>query len=527
MSKNIIFILENHSFFVSSRLGKDTIEENKFFDTISYIGLPLLRMCRTLSEEKVNFKFAFTMSPVVCAMLNDEIFMERYKLSLEKKISFAEKEAERLKKEPAKLKTLEKFAGCLRRNLEDFEKYNRNLIGEVNKLALKGNIEVLGTTGESCFLPMYKNMPEAIDAQIEMGQIVHQKYFSCVPYGFWLPALGYYEGVEAALEKYGYEYSILNAKSFLLSEKVPKYGVFAPAEVESGFRFLALDLNAYDQLYFSEKALSKNPCYLDTEDDIAFSLDQEYLAPLFDTSKGRRSTGFRYNNKKSPGSNAYDCTEAALQIKKDAEIFVNTRLKALTKAEKLMGKNSPSSVCVLPSQLLGMQWYEGISWLEEVFRIIDKRDDLNAELPGKIVKETVQIHTVHPFFSSLLDSGYAGELLTKENNWIYRHVLKSTERLIKTVDSFKDTPCSPIKGRIMNCAAKEVMLMQSFYWPLMCGNIYYKEYAERAFKEHLAAFIHTYEILSADKEELKWICSREKEVPVLQEINYNFYRKKT
>lgn len=317
-------------------------------------------MCHKLINDNVNFKFALTISPVICAILTDEVFMNRYKLHLEKKILFAEREFKRLKKEPEQITVLESFLQLLNQNMSDFEKYNYDLIGQINRISLKGYIEILASTGVPCFLPMYGHLPEAVYAQIEMGQVSHPKFFMNMPSGFWLPSLGYYKNLDLISKKYDYDYSILNANAFLLSDKIPEYGVFSPAVSENGFKFLALDLNAYDQTYFSENALFKHSTYSDTANNIAFSLSQEYLYPLFNTANGRKQTGFRYNNKETDVS-IYNIKKAIIRIKEDAAAFVKARTECLTEAEKIMNGVCPMSVCVLPSQLLGLEWYEGIN----------------------------------------------------------------------------------------------------------------------------------------------------------------------
>lgn len=68
--------------------------------------------------------------------------------------------------------------------------------------------------------------------------------------------------------------------------------------------------------------------------------------------------------------------------------------------------------------------------------------------------------------------------------------------------------------------------MQSFYRSILCDNIYYKEQAGQAFKKHVEAFTLAYKSLYGEIDNTKWVTKREKELPVLKEIDYKFYRKK-
>ena len=135
-----------------------------------------------------------------------------------------------------------------------------------------------------------------------------------------------------------------------------------------------------------------------------------------------------------------------------------------------------------------------------------------------------EIDKVELFYSSLLDSSYAEELFTEENDWMYRYIMKCTERLKTLINMFGDM--SPLNIRTLNLATREVTLMQSALWPFFANNKCYKDYVVKHFKEILKSFTYIYETLGASKEETKHLTTREEELSILKTIDYTFYKKR-
>lgn len=519
--KKIVFILEGTSLFVSSLLDKNTAAEDRFFDSISYHLLPFIRMAYSLMEDNVKFKVALSLSPIYCDMLADSSFVARYKESLEKKIEFFKEEKKRLKGDDESLKTLKEITQLLKANLKLLDALNGNFLKAIEELERDGFVELLGTAASYAFLPIYKRMPEVVHAQIQMGRLSYSTYFPHAKLsGFCPPFLGFYKGMDNILKLYGYDYSVVAGSSFLLSKKVPKTGIFAPAITDAQFSLLSTDTNTYYDLVFADDAYQKNEIYLENKSDIGFTLqNREYLLPLFDMQEGKRATGFRYSNK---SGSPYNLRIAKMQAKKDAHSFVRTRTAILNAVQDKTDLQDPFSLMLMPSSLLGIKWQEGFIWLEEVLRTIDKTKDMETAFPREVAKNVDKETIVEPFYSSLLDSNYAEELFRQENDWIYRYIFKATERFIAMVDMFEKP--SSLNIRTLNQAMREVTLMQSAYWALLLDGRMYSEHAMKHFKSLVKNFTYIYEVLGAGMEETKQLTQREKELTILQNIDYRFYK---
>lgn len=520
---NIVFIIDAFLPYVRNEIGDGLAEEDWFFNSISYTYIPLIKMCENLKKDGIDFKFGIVFEPVLCDMLNDPFLQEKYSVHLEKKIAFAKKELERFS-------ISEKPGEFIKYNLELFNEHKeifnscgKNILKKFNSLSEEGFIEILATTATRCFLPFLEQVPEAIAAQIEMGQISFREYFSSIPSGFWLPALGYSGCLDKIIRSYGFDYTVLDSKGFLLADKVPAAGVFSAAGSDTGLKFLAADECAYQMVYKSTKDFAANPVYIDCENDLGFKLSEDYLSAVFDTSKGRRAIGFRYWSK-DKNETYYDMEKAKEQIKLDAAAFVDYQERNLNTVKSKTECSSPVSVFVCSSDFFGKKWCEGIAWLNQVFRIMHGKSSLKSLLPIKACNIEKELFNIKPFFSSMFDSGYAGELITGKNNWMYHYVLKITKRMIELTEMFpKD---SAVKESVLNAAAREVFLLQSYYWPLYYAEGYFEEFAEKRFIEHVKAFSFAYDELGANNPPTKWLAKRWKKYPILKDVNYMFFSRK-
>ena len=525
--KKIVFILEGTSLFVSSLLDKDSVAEMRFFDSISYHLLPFIKMAHSLITDGIKFRIGLHLSPIYCDMLEDEVLMARYKESLEKRLEFAKSEKIRLKADKMQLETLKSINGFLEENLKFFDEIKGNFIKTIAELEKDGYVELLGSVASSAFLPIYKNIPPALHAQIQMGRLSYSSHFPQAKLqGFCPPFLGFFKGVDNLLKIYGYDYSIVAGSSFLLSKKVPKTGVFSSATTDAPLKLLATDTNTYYDLVFADEAYQKNGVYLDNKSDIGLTLqDRKYLLPLFDIDEGKCPLGFRYANKDKA---IYSFSQAKMQAKKDAHLFAKTRCDILQAVQEKTNLDSPFSLMLLPSSFLGIKWQEGFIWLEEVFRKIDKMKGAEVALPKDVMMDAsgdnLGENIVEPFYSSLLDSNYAEELFRQENNWIYRYIFKATERFISMANMFS-SPTS-LNIRTLNQAMRELTLMQSSYWALLLNGKLYAEHAKKHFTGCVNNFTYIYETLGAGMEETKQLLKREKEINILHNLDYRFYKTK-
>src|SRR5437899_12635787 len=91
-------ILHAHLPFVRHPEHENFLEEDWFFEAITESYIPLLRMMRRLVDDSVPFKLTMSLTPTLCAMLQDELLRERYVQHLNLLIDLAAREQKRNRK---------------------------------------------------------------------------------------------------------------------------------------------------------------------------------------------------------------------------------------------------------------------------------------------------------------------------------------------------------------------------------------------------------------------------------------------
>ncbi len=100
MKKNHLhFILHAHLPFVRHLEYPKFLEEDWFFESLAESYLPLLRAFRRLRADNIAFKVTVSLSPTLCAMLDDEPLRQRFLGYLEAHCELGKKEIVRCQAE--------------------------------------------------------------------------------------------------------------------------------------------------------------------------------------------------------------------------------------------------------------------------------------------------------------------------------------------------------------------------------------------------------------------------------------------
>ena len=498
---------------------------NSFYEAISNVYIPLLEMIERLEADNISYRFALVLPPILCNMLSDTVLQDEYIKWLDKRNDLGKKELRRNSDNEEICKIITKTIETNKKRKADFvEKYNKNLIPVFADYMAKGYIELLGTCGTDIFMPHYADLKEIISAQIESGLHAYRQYFGVMPEGFWLPEMGYTPGIEKLIRAYGYTYTILDSRSVLFAETVPKAGIFYPCRTENSLVIFARN-RVIDSELFGENGIIYSECYRNMNRDIGYELPMEKLTPLMDKDGIRYSTGFKYWNRCFKDSGHLYSEECALkQAQKDAENFVQKRLNTLTKAEELLPDyNFVSEVCTLDISKFRSTWCESILWLEEVIR---KASDAGLSLLScdRMCDEQYNLEKVEPYFSAGIGQGYGENLLSSKNCWMMRYVRKSCERMIDLAGRFPmDTG---LKTRLLNLGAKELMLAQNSSLAKKINRSEFPQFAEKRFKESIAAFTAVFDSLGSNTVSTEWLTKLEAKDSIFPWMNYRIFTKK-
>lgn len=117
--------------------------------------------------------------------------------------------------------------------------------------------------------------------------------------------------------------------------------------------------------------------------------------------------------------------------------------------------------------------------------------------------------------------GYGEVWLNNSNDFIYRHLLKATERMIYLAGRFSNA--KGIRRRALNQAAREVLLSQYSDWAFIIKTGTATEYAKKRFEEHIGRFTHLYQSIISGNISEEWLNKTEDKDRIFQDIDYRVY----
>ncbi|OJF77089.1 MAG: hypothetical protein BKP49_02820 [Treponema sp. CETP13] len=493
------------------------------FPLMTNMYIPLLQAFENMEQDNVDFNVSMVVTPVLCSMLKDPILQEHYIVWLDRLIEFGEAEIKRYESQPLLKKNAEMYLD----KLLDTKEYYQNILecDILKKLvyfADKKNVELLGTTATPLFLPHFADFPESINAQIEAGLISHKHSFGIKPDGFWLPFMGYVPGLENYIKLYGYNYTIVDTHGLLFAKPVPKNGIFTPVRTKNNLAMFARNYDSYLE-GCNDCDFFQSDNYRCEERDIGYEASKEDLSELLYADGARFETGFKYWSRKSSTEQVYNPEVASQQVQIDAETFLNKNAKKLEEAEKICNTNV-SLIDTLYLQDLGRNWYESVEWIEQIFRQANKREDIQIEKVSSLINNPYTLQEVKPSISAATPSGYGQELLDNSNSWMLFYVRKATERMLDLAVRFDEN--TGLKARILDLAAKELMLAQSSDWAKLVHLESNADFADERFRMCIKNFTTVYESLGANQMSTAWLTEIEKQDMLFEWMNYRFFSPK-
>ena len=534
--KKLVLILNTSQEYVKHS-GEEAVlyagEQSRLFENISNVYIPLVKMLEKFEAEEIPAKIALVLTPVLCTLLEDSEIQEQYLAWLDKKIEFGKKELVRVNSDG---KLLEAAKLCLEKSESDkidFERFGRRIVKKISEFRKKGFVEILATCATDIFLPFYNDMQEVMSAQVEAGIFAYRSFFGEVPDGFWLPELGYYDGVEKVLRAYGINYTVLDAHSFLFSEIEPKKGIFSPARFANALVVFGRD-GFSDNEISGESGYSENPVYRSENRDVIFSLPAENIESFVKKGTSRYSIGYKYWNKggdseanaanPDEAENIYSAQEAKAQVLKDAADFASKKVEKLCAAEKLLPDEKEISLVVsINISRLNEKWFEEIDWLEQLCRNISE-SGAELELPKNLAKNPFELQRIQPYYGAASGVGYGEDLLSSKNSWMMKFARKASERMVDLSERFPAE--TGLKARLLNLGAKELMFAQSSGLAKMIQNGIFPEYAELRFKQSINDFTAVFDALGSNTVSTEWLTQLEEKHQIFPWMNYRIFSRK-
>src|SRR5438067_11745600 len=212
MPGSLALILHAHLPFVRHPEHEHFLEEDWFFEAITECYIPLVRMMQRLVDDHVPFKLAMSLTPTLCAMLQDKLLCERYVRHLDSLIDLAARGRKRNRNHPSLRELADfyfKIFGEARRFFVDECKCD--LVATFRELRESGGLEIVASAATHGLLPLLqepviaagrdigapafawstrpRSTPAATAARAQglIGRDVYVDLFGFAPRGFWLP----------------------------------------------------------------------------------------------------------------------------------------------------------------------------------------------------------------------------------------------------------------------------------------------------------------------------------------------------
>ncbi|MBA7495040.1 1,4-alpha-glucan branching enzyme [subsurface metagenome] len=554
------FIFHSHLPYVR-KAGVWPFGEEWLHEALSETYIPLLDVFYNLIEEGEKPKATIGITPVLAEQLNDPYLSERFQKYMEIKIEECEEDIKRNASNP-KLRDLAIFyKGFFNEIISSYiDRYNYDVIGAFRKLQDEGFIEIITCAATHGYLPLL-GRDSAINAQIKVGVESYKRLFGREPKGIWLPECAYrhgYEWISPVEGEYAQKGFRPGIEKFLIENKI-KYFIVDTHTIEGGktmgvyaLRFPVLQklyqqsVREYKEIKVDEPKTTFSPYLLKYNDDFIAIVGRNEKAGLqvWSGEWGYPGDGwYREFHKKDSisglqywrvtgsdvdlGSKAlYEPNMVMTRVEENSDHFVHMVYSLLKDYKKQTGKNG---IVAAPydSELFGHWWFEGPKWIKQILKTIGKIEELDMTTISEYLEKFVPEVTIRIPESSWGEGGHHWVWLNKDTYWIWPHIYESEKKMEDLAKKYRKTDDDFIK-RVLNQAARELLLLESSDWPFLITTWQARDYASNRFSEHLDSFRNLVDAVEQgrkDKEFRKYLETIEEKDKVFPNIDFTIYAK--
>ena len=520
---SLALILHAHLPFVRHPEHEEFLEEDWLFEAITESYLPLLGMMQRLARDGIPFKLTMTVTPTLCAMLQDQLLRDRYVRYLDRSIELADREIDRNRHDERLRRLSElyhtRFLDCKKRFVEEWD---TDLIRAFRELRDAGCLEIMASAATHGLLPLLQQSPEAVRAQVLIGLDVYRAAFGGDPAGFWLPECAYAPGLEQFLREAEMRWFVLDAHGLMFGHPRPQDAIYAPCYTLAGPAAFARDREPSRQVWSAEEGYPGDPAYREFYRDIGFDLPFEHLRPG-STDAVRKFTGLKYHRVTSRAGEKelYDVAQAEKMADAHATHFLEKRREQMAELRAL--DFDPIVVIPFDAELFGHWWFEGPLFLELFIRkAAFDQQEFELTTPTRYLAVHPTLQTIAPAASSWGDKGYLGVWLDETNAWIYPHLHAAARRMTDLARAHASNP-NALADRVLKQLARELLLAQSSDWAFLMKTGTAKQYATKKTTDHLLRFNRLYEEFTTDAIDENFLADCEWRDNLFPEVNWRYY----
>ncbi|MDQ2825102.1 MAG: DUF1957 domain-containing protein [Verrucomicrobiota bacterium] len=516
----LALVLHAHLPFVRHPEHEHFLEEEWFFEAITECYIPLLRMMQQLVSESVPFKLTMSLTPTLCAMLQDGLLQKRYVEHLDLLIDLSRREIERNRDHPQLADLARFYFELFSANRRFFvDEWMCDLLAPFRLLRETGVLEIIASAATHAVLPLHSR--EAARAQVLIGRDAYVDLFQAEPTGFWLPECAYEPKLDSILQEANIRWFILDTHGLMFGKPRPRRAIYAPCYTPAGPAAFARDRDSSRQVWSAQEGYPGDPAYREFYRDIGFDLPFEHLGPV---ARGtRKFSGVKYHRITGRHSEKefYDREAAEKAADAHASHFLEQRRSQLRETAAL--DFDPIIVAPFDAELFGHWWFEGPRFLELLIRkVAFDQKDFRLTTPSEFLQSHSTQQTIEPAASTWGDKGHLEVWLDPANTWIYPQ-LHAAARRMSEVARTNANDATSFADRVLKQLARELLLAQASDWAFLIKTGTAKEYATKRTTEHLARFTRLHDQLAANDVDEKFLADCEWRDNIFPNVNWLYY----
>ncbi|WP_320674809.1 glycoside hydrolase family 57 protein [Prochlorococcus sp. MIT 1341] len=495
MSKGqLALVLHAHLPYVRSE-NPTSLEADWYFQALIECYLPLLELLEESHAAEDQFPhMTLGISPTLLSLLADKELQERFQPWVLLRLDL-------LKEAPPQLyNAANHLSKRIKKQLLHWQSINGDLISRFSFLQKEGVLDLLTCAATHGYLPLLREHPEAVRAQLLTAVREHSRLIGSPPLGIWLPECAYYEGLDKLMYEVGLRYAVLDGHGLLNANPRPRYGIYAPICSTKGVAFFGRDAESTFPVWSSREGYPGDSSYREFHRDLGWDFPKEKLQEIgINEPRPLGLKLYRVTGVSTPLENKapYEPDLASSLVKDHARDYLQGRKSQLKQLKTSMVVN-PLLVAPFDAELFGHWWFEGPEFLSELFRQAPRENISFTRLVDSL-SNSPRLQLSDPSPSSWGQGGYHHYWLNETNAWVIPEWSKAGKAMIECCDRFNGIGGE--KDRLLRQAARELLLAQSSDWSFILRAGTTTQIAKERIHRHLQRF---WSLVNAanDKEDL-------------------------
>ncbi len=458
-----------------------SLEEDWYFQALMECYLPLLKVLEEAhAAEDQSPRATLGLSPTLLSLFADEDLTTRFSSWISLRLDLLEEVPSNLSRAANHL------AKRIQKQLDYWKYIDGDLISRFSFLQKVGVLDLLTCAATHGYLPLLREHPEAVRAQLLTAVREHSRLIGSPPLGIWLPECAYYEGLDKLMLEAGLRYAVLDGHGLLHASPRPRYGLYAPICSKNGVAFFGRDSESTFPVWSSKEGYPGDSTYREFHRDLGWDFSEDKLKSI--GLNEPRPLGLklhRVTEMSTPleDKKVYEPDLARSRVIEHARDYLKGRRTQLSQLTFSM-ESSPLLVAPFDAELFGHWWFEGPEFLAELFRQAPKENISFTRLIDSL-SGSPRLQLSDPSPSSWGQGGYHHYWLNESNSWVIPEWSKASKAMIDSCSRFA---VDSENQRVLKQAARELLLAQSSDWSFILRAGTTTQIAKDRIYRHLGRF---------------------------------------